>query len=168
MDADTNDIASGLSACVTKDGQSGALTGNLQMGSNKITGLANGTATNDAVNFGQVFTNPTFTGSGSVSANWTVIGSLAVTGLSTLTGGATVTGVVNMASATSVSVPTMVAGTSTTDAASTAFVAAAAFSSALPAQTGNTGKDITTNGSSASWGMSPASFYFAQQNLGVL
>lgn len=51
----------------------------------------------------------------------------------------------------SISVPTASAGDSSTKAASTAFVAAAAFSAVLPGQSGNAGKLVTTDGSSASW-----------------
>lgn len=47
--------------------------------------------------------------------------------------------------------PTATAGDSSTQIATTAFVAGTAFSSALPAQTGNSGKIITTDGSNASW-----------------
>lgn len=47
--------------------------------------------------------------------------------------------------------PTAAAGTSTTQIASTAFVAGTAFASALPAQTGNAGKFVTTDGATASW-----------------
>ena len=47
-----NDIATGLSNTITRDGQSPA-TGNIPMGGNKITGLANGTAATDAAAFGQ-------------------------------------------------------------------------------------------------------------------
>lgn len=49
-------------------------------------------------------------------------------------------------------VPTATPGTNTTQAASTAFVASAlsAFSG-LPSQTGNTGKYLTTDGTTASW-----------------
>lgn len=60
MDNDTNDIATGLSDCVTRDGQSPALA-NLPMGGFKFTGLANGAAPTDSVNYGQVFSSPTFT-----------------------------------------------------------------------------------------------------------
>ena len=42
-------------------------------------------------------------------------------------------------------------GTSSTQLATTAFAAALAFHSALPAQLGNSGKFITTDGSTASW-----------------
>lgn len=54
------DIASALSSCLTKDGQNSS-TANQSMGGFKITLLGNGTADTDAVNFGQVFKNPTFT-----------------------------------------------------------------------------------------------------------
>ena len=49
----TADLASGLTNCITKDGQS-TPTANIPMGSNKITGLANGTLAGDAANLGQV------------------------------------------------------------------------------------------------------------------
>ncbi len=42
----TADLATGLTNCITKDGQS-TPTANIPMGSNKITGLANGTLAND-------------------------------------------------------------------------------------------------------------------------
>lgn len=47
--------------------------------------------------------------------------------------------------------PTMTTGTATTDVATTAFVASAALAAALPGQTGNAGKVISTNGTNASW-----------------
>ena len=47
--------------------------------------------------------------------------------------------------------PTATPGTSTTQIASTAFVAAQAFNAALPSQLGNSGKYVTTDGTSASW-----------------
>ena len=88
------------------------------MGSQKITGLANGVAAQDATTVLQVFTSPTFTNP-------------------TMTG--------------TVTVPTATPGDSSTAAASTAFVATQAFSTALPSQTGNAGKFVTTNGTTASW-----------------
>lgn len=124
-DTDSNDIAAGLTNCVTRDGQSAWLA-NLPAGGFKITGLGAGSNPTDSVNYGQVFNNPTFNG-------------------------LTATGVVNFAGATSVSVPTMALGDSSANAASTAFVAATAFSAALPNQTGNAGKIVTTNGTVASW-----------------
>lgn len=47
--------------------------------------------------------------------------------------------------------PTATAGTNTTQLATTAFVIGTAFSAALPIQTGNAGKFVTTDGSTASW-----------------
>lgn len=58
-DTDTDDIATGLSTCVTRDGQS-AWTANLPAGGYKITGLANGASGQDSVTWTQVFTSPTF------------------------------------------------------------------------------------------------------------
>ncbi len=51
--------------------------------------------------------------------------------------------------------PTAAPGTNTVQIATTAFVTAAAFSAALPGQTGNAGKFITTDGTSASWSYVP-------------
>ncbi|WP_343735338.1 hypothetical protein [Acidovorax sp.] len=51
----------------------------------------------------------------------------------------------------SVNVPTATAGDNSTKAASTAFATNLAFATALPAQSGNSGKFITTDGSTASW-----------------
>ena len=145
MDTDTNDIASGLSNCMTRDGQSPP-TAPIPMGSQKLTGLANGVAATDAVNYGQVFgAGGTFTSP--------ILVSPTITGTITATG---VTGALDLTNAASVSVPTAAAGDSTTKAASTAFVQATAFSAALPNQTGNSGKFVTTNGVTASWAAIPA------------
>ena len=48
----TADLATGLSTCITKDGQT-TPTANIPMGGNKITGMANGTAATDAANLSQ-------------------------------------------------------------------------------------------------------------------
>lgn len=48
-----SDVASALTQSVSSDGQT-PFTGNLPMGNNKITGLANGTAATDAAAFGQI------------------------------------------------------------------------------------------------------------------
>lgn len=49
------------------------------------------------------------------------------------------------------SAPTATTGTNTTQIATTAFVTQTAFASTLPNQTGNNGKLLTTDGSTASW-----------------
>jgi len=48
-----SDIASALTQSVSKDGQT-TMTGNLPMGNNKVTGLADGTLATDAVSLGQL------------------------------------------------------------------------------------------------------------------
>lgn len=53
MDNEMNGMATGLTNCVTKDGQS-TPTANIPMGGFKITGLANGVAATDAAAFGQI------------------------------------------------------------------------------------------------------------------
>jgi hypothetical protein len=55
------DIATALTGSLSADGQTTA-TGALQMGSNKITGLANGTVSTDAATISQVTTNVAITG----------------------------------------------------------------------------------------------------------
>jgi len=60
------DIANSLTGSVASDGQT-PMTGNLDMNSQKVVLLANGTVSTDAINLGQLttaFTNPTFTGTG--------------------------------------------------------------------------------------------------------
>lgn len=52
MDGDSNDFASGLSLAVTRDGQ-GVPTADIPWGGHKITNLANGTASTDAMAYGQ-------------------------------------------------------------------------------------------------------------------
>lgn len=56
-----NDIFSGLSSVLPRDGQA-AMTGSLGMGGFKITNMATGVSSGDAVTFAQVFTSPAFTG----------------------------------------------------------------------------------------------------------
>jgi hypothetical protein len=61
-----SDIATALTGSVASDGQT-PMTGNLDMNSQKVVLLANGTVSTDAINLGQLttaFTNPVFTGTG--------------------------------------------------------------------------------------------------------
>lgn len=51
----------------------------------------------------------------------------------------------------SIAVPTATVGDATTKAASTAFVSATAFNAALPGQTSNAKKFVTTDGTNAAW-----------------
>lgn len=53
MNSTLSDVASGLSDCITRDGQS-TVTANIPMGGFKLTGLADGTAATDAATLEQV------------------------------------------------------------------------------------------------------------------
>jgi len=61
-----NDIATALTGSVAADGQT-PMSGPLAMGGNKITGLAAGAGSGEAVNWTQ-FTTPTFTGNVTVTS----------------------------------------------------------------------------------------------------
>jgi hypothetical protein len=52
-DTNDNDLATGINSCINKDG-SNAFTGAADLGSQKITALADGTAHTDGVNAGQI------------------------------------------------------------------------------------------------------------------
>ena len=110
----------------------------------------------------------TVDGNETVTGNELIGGTLGVTGLTTLnaavgltrTAGdntvnlATTAFAMNMLSPTFSGIPistTASTGTSTTQIATCAFVTATAFNAALPAQAGNAGKFVTTDGTNASW-----------------
>jgi hypothetical protein len=81
MDAEMDGMATGLSNCITKDGQQ-ILIADIPWGGYKITGLGSGVATTDAVNYGQVFNSPAFTGTptaptAAVGTNTTQIATMA-------------------------------------------------------------------------------------------
>ena len=103
--------------------------------------------------------SPTFTGtvtipSGASIAGFAPLASPTFTGTVTIPAGASITGFAPLASPTftgTPAAPTATAGTNTTQLATTAFAQALAFAAALPSQTGNAGKYVTTDGSTASW-----------------
>jgi hypothetical protein len=61
IDKVLEDIATGITACLNKNGAN-SLSGNLSLGNNKIISLANGTGANDAVNKGQLDTKLSLSG----------------------------------------------------------------------------------------------------------
>jgi hypothetical protein len=130
-----SDIASALTGSIAADGQT-PMTGNLQMGNNKITGLAVATASGDALSYAQAAT---------ISA-LTVTGNATVGGTLTLTGGLTLNGNVTVGDAST--------DTLTVNATST-FAAGATFSSTFSANGGATlgdasGDALTINSSAVS------------------
>jgi len=88
------------------------------------------------------------TGNQKLTGNFTVDGNETVTGNGLIGGTLGVTGLTTLNAAVGL---TRTAGDNTTNLATTAFVIAQAFSSALPAQAGNAGKFVTTDGVNASW-----------------
>ncbi len=56
FDAELDGMATGLSNCITKDGQT-IITANIPLNSNKLTGVGSGTARTDTINVGQVQDN---------------------------------------------------------------------------------------------------------------
>lgn len=139
-----SDVATALTGSVASDGQT-PMTGALQMGNNKVTGLANGTASTDAATVGQI-SNPNITGG---SIDGTPIGNISPsTGRFTtlnVSGGATLAG--------TCTAPTVTPGSdNTTKIATTAFVqsAIAAVSSGVTSFNTRTGvvtltsSDVTT------------------------
>lgn len=133
-DTDSNDIAAGLSNCITRDGQSPALAsipmgGDIVtgVGGQKIIGMAKGVNAGDAVNFGQVFNTPSpFTGPVTFNAPISITSSVTGSAASSL----------DFSLATIFRVPTVAPGDNSTRAASTAFATQLSFAAALPAQPG--------------------------------
>jgi hypothetical protein len=193
-----SDLANALTGSVASDGQT-AMTGNLQMGNNKITGLANGSNAQDAVTYSQLtglapatsgssvlagngsggFTNVslatglTYSGGtltadintllpsqsgksgyvlttdGSVTSWGTAGGSGTVTSVA-VSGGTT--GLTTSGGPVTSSGTITIAGTLAVTAGGTGSTTAdGALTNLLPAQTSQSGKFLTTNGSTTSW-----------------
>lgn len=64
--------------------------------------------------------------------------------------------------------PTAAPGTNSTQIATMAALLAQSFVAALPSQTGNAGKEVITDGSTASWSLSPASAVYLATSFGAL
>ena len=104
-DDEDDNFAGGLNLAFCRDGRATA-TGNFKMGSNKITGLGNGEAANDAVNMSQI---------ADLVSEDDLADYVALAGSQTITGDKTFTG--------DVAVPTQANSDNSTKAASTAFIA---------------------------------------------
>lgn len=137
VDADTNDIASGLSNCITRDGQSPA-TANISMGGFRLVGGAPGVVATDFVTMGQsdgrylaltggaltgvVTTTSTFIAAGLITANGGISGTtgafsgtFSVGGVLSATSGSfsgTLAATGNIASSSAVTAPSMTSTTS--------------------------------------------------------
>lgn len=138
------DIAAALSTAIFRDGQA-AFTANQSLGTFKLTNVGNGTNPQDATTVLQVFTNPAFTATGATGVTFAGTKLTITVTTADLSGSASV---VLPANTTGV---TAAVTDNSTLLATTAFVVQQAFLSALPAQSGNAGKFVTTNGTTASW-----------------
>lgn len=93
MDALLEDHATAINACLAKNGENAA-TGNIPMGSNKLTGLANGSAATDSAAYGQTITALSFNSGTSVITATRSAGNLTVdlSAMAAGTGGVALTG----------------------------------------------------------------------------
>jgi hypothetical protein len=85
-----NDLAAAITDSVAADGQT-PMTGPLNVNSNKVVNLANGTVATDAINYGQ-FSTPTFTGAVVCSSTLTVTGATTLNSTLTVAGDTTMAG----------------------------------------------------------------------------
>ena len=89
-----SDIATALTQSIASDGQT-PITANIPMNSHKITGLAAGSSSGDALSYGQAGVNVadlTTSGAVTVGGAASVGGNLTVTGNASVTGNLTITG----------------------------------------------------------------------------
>lgn len=96
------------------------------------------------------------------------IASPTFTGVVTIPAGASIDGFAPLASPAltgTPTAPTAAVGTATTQLATCALVASTAFVAALPGQTGNAGKFVTTDGENASWTAIPDTRPFADNEV---
>ena len=129
MDTDTNDIANGLSNCITKDGQQ-TIIADIPWNGYGITGLRTPFSSADAATKG--YTDSSISSLTSfVAANYAPIMSPGLLGTPTA--------------------PTAAVGTNTNQIATMAALLAQAFSATLPNQPGNKNKFVSTDGANALW-----------------
>ena len=133
----------------------GTLSGALAMGTNKITGLGDPTSAQDAATKNYIDTivlaPSNLTGPITSVGNVTSIASQTGTGTKFVvdTSPTLVTPVLGVATATSINGTTIPTSKTLVATDSTAFV--------VPSQSGNSGKFLTTDGTTSSWGIVPAS-----------
>lgn len=151
------DIAAALSLALVRDGRA-PMTGDLSLGTHKITNVVNGANPQDATTVLQVFTSPAFTGNPTAPTQTPLDNStkLATTAYVEAADQAML---VSPAFTGTPTAPTAPTATDTMQIATTEFVQNVAFNSALPDQTGNAGKFVQTDGVNASWQYAPSGIY---------
>lgn len=151
MDQDSNDIAAGLSNCVTRDGQSAALA-DIPMGGFRLTGLGAGVQPTDAATIG----SPEF--QGTPTAPTPPVGTntdqLATAKMVTQT-------------AFAAALPVQPGGTVTYDLVSTNSIAGWTPRTPIASLTGNVGKFLTTpDGLNTSWAFVSGNTLYLNSNFG--
>lgn len=154
-----NDIASAITQSVSNDGQT-TITGIFNHGGNRIANVGAATTNGDALVYGQTGASVSSLTVNTLTVNTTITGSSVTqppgTNNTTI---ATTAFAMNMQSPAftgTPTAPTAAPGTNTTQLATTEYVINAAFSAALPVQTGKDGLSVTTDGTTASWRLSSA------------
>lgn len=145
------DVANALTQSTSADGQT-PIAGVWNFGANRISNVGAATNAGDAVSFGQSAVSFD-------SLTVTTTFSVPTITVSTINGSANLTG--------TPTAPTAAPGTNSTQIATTAFATALAFAAALPAQTNANGLSITSDGSTASWGLSTAD-KFTYMTAGII
>lgn len=144
-----SDLATALSLAIFKDGQN-PMAANLNLATFKITNLGTGVAPADAVNFLQVFTDPTFTGT--TGDGVAITGTKSTIDVATLQIDSTamnVTGTLTLTGDTST--PNLAITDDSTKIANTHYVQQMAFSAALPLTTVAAGKVVAYDGVDIKW-----------------
>lgn len=127
------------------------------------------TPTHTELNFVDGVTSAIQTQLDALTADKATIASPTFTGTVTIPSGASIAGFAPLASPTFTGTVTLPAtGSGSTEAVRKDYADGLVFAAVLPAQTGNAGKYITTDGTTASWQVPPAIAIFQQSNYGGL
>jgi hypothetical protein len=174
MDAEMNGFATGLSNCMTRDGEAPPLA-NLPMGNYKFTGLGQGAVAGDSLSWDQIFS-----GTVTLSATYNVTGALTVPtqayGTSSTLAASTAFVATNYAPLASPALtgtptaPTAPVGANTNQLATMAALQQQAFAGVLPAQSaGTAGQFPQSQGASGVvvWASPPTIPDFLLQTQGI-
>ena len=142
-----NDTANFSDTVVLKTGST--MSGSLAMGGNKITGLADPTSTYDAVNLN--YFNTVALAPSNLTGVITSIGNATSTGAQTGTGSTFVMQNSPTLTTPNIGVATATSINGTSIPSSKTLVATDSTTYVVPSQTGNSGKYLTTDGTTSSW-----------------